>query len=155
MRGKKQQVRPLPRTFPKLPKLWHPQTFLPSVPVGCGCYGDEREQGWRHAITACPPVAEQYHLSVRSSKILQKPHCFPPQGVQTRGSKSSPYTPPALPHPPHMSHRLPTSLGLFPLPLSALLLRHPLRMFLTKCYSFLPPPPSSACPSVQTSFPCS
>lgn len=99
MRGKKQQVKPLPRTFPK---LWHPQTFLPSVPVGYGCYGDEREQGWRHAITACPPVAGQYHLSVRSSKILQKPHCFPPQGVRTRGSKSSPAPPsPYEPQTPH------------------------------------------------------
>lgn len=84
-------------------------------------------------------------LSVRNSKVLQSPLPCSQQG-QTRGGQRTVLTAtlpgPTLP----MCHRLPTSLGPFPLPLGALHLRT-LTMFLVKLYLF-PLPTSQLCSSL-------
>ena len=89
-------------------------------------------------------------FSVRNSKILQVPLPSCSVGAGKGRSKNSPYSFPAPPQRPPMYHRLPTSLGPFPLPSGALHLRT-LRKFLVKPYSFLCQIHSSACLSVPIS----
>ena len=105
-------------------------------------------RGSRARGTPSPPalVWLSYNtLSVRNSKILQSPLPSSQQG-QTGGDQRTVLTAtlpgPTLP----MCHRLPTSLGPFPLPLGALHLRT-LTMFLVKLYLF-PLPTSQLCPSL-------
>ena len=113
-----------------------PKHSLPSVPAGCGCYGAEKHRF----------VSEEFQNFAKAPLLSSS-------GWVDEGIKEQSFHPPSPAPPSPYVPRLPTSLGLFPLPLSALLLRHPLRMFLVKRYSFLLPLPSSACPAVQTFFP--
>ena len=105
-------------------------------------------RGSRARGTPSPPalVWLSYNtLSVRNSKILQSPLPSSQQG-QTGGGQRTVLTA-TLPGPTLPTcHRLPTSLGPFPLPLGALHLRT-LTMFLVKLYLF-PLPTSQLCPSL-------